>query len=306
MQDGSRRAVLAALFANFGIAIAKFVAFLFTGASSMAAEAVHSVADTVNQALLLFGGRRAERKPSPSHPFGYGRERYFWAFVVALVLFTLGSLFALVEGISKLRDPHPLESLSWAVGVLLLAIALEGAALWNALREAERVRGDSSWWQFIRHAKCPELPVVLLEDTGALIGLTFALAGVGLAAATGDARFDALGSIAIGVLLGGIAIVLATEMKSLLIGEAATPDTRQQIVRIIESHPSVRSLLHLRTQHLGPEELLVAAKLEFEPGLSIEGLTTAIDEIEAQLRASVPSARVTYLQPDTHDDVVSG
>jgi cation diffusion facilitator family transporter len=301
MQEGSRRAVLAALFANLGIAIAKLVAFLFTGASSMAAEAVHSVADTCNQALLLLGGQRAQQEPSPAHPFGYGRERYFWAFVVAVVLFALGSLFALYEGVSKLRDPHSLHSLSWAVGVLLLAIVFEGAALWNALREAERVRGDASWWQFIRHAKSPELPVVLLEDTGALLGLVFALAGVGLAAFTGDARFDALGSIAIGLLLGAIAIVLAAEMKSLLIGEAARPGTREEIARIIEAHPAVRSLLHLRTQHLGPEELLVAAKLQLEPDLSIARLTAAIDEIEAQLRARVPAARVTYLQPDTPD-----
>ncbi len=302
MQEGSRRAVLAALFANFGIAVAKFVAWSFTGAASMGAEAVHSVADTGNQALLLWGGRRARRDPTPVHPFGYGRERYFWAFVVALVLFTLGSLFAIYEGIEKLGHPEPLDHVGWALGVLAVGTVFEGYALWNARREADRVRGDASWWEFIRHAKSPELPVVLLEDTGALLGLLLAAIGVGLSALTGDPRYDSLGSIAIGVLLGAIAVVLAVEMKSLLIGEAAQPGERAAIVAAIESHPAVERLVHLRTQHLGPEELLVGAKLELDPGLSVEQLSRAIDEIEERLRARVPAARVTYLQPETDTD----
>lgn len=301
MTEGSRRAVLAALLANLGIAIAKFVAYGFTGASSMLAEAVHSVADTGNQALLLLGSARARRAPTPSHPFGYGRERYFWSFVVALVLFTLGALFAVYEGVEKFLHPEPLTSIPWAVGVLVLAIAFESMAFWNARNEAEKVRGNASWWEFIRHAKSPELPVVLLEDSGALLGLVFALAGITLTAITGEPRFDALGTIAIGLLLGAIAIVLAVEMKSLIIGEAATPDRREEIVAAIERHPSVRRLLHLRTQHLGPDELLVAAKIQLTAELGLREVTRTIDEIEEGLRAAVPVARVTYLQPDTPD-----
>ena len=223
LADGSRTAIIAAFFANLGIAVAKFVGFFFTGAASMLAEAVHSVADTSNQGLLLLGERKARRRPTPEHPFGFGTERYFWAFVVALVIFTLGSLFALFEGEEKLRNPHELESAGWAVAILLLAIVFESFSLRTAVRESRHVKGDESWWAFIRRAKVPELPVVLLEDTGALIGLTFALLGVGLAEITGNARFDAAGSIAIGVLLGVIAMILVVEMKSLLIGEAASP-----------------------------------------------------------------------------------
>jgi cation diffusion facilitator family transporter len=223
MKEGSRRAVITAFAANLGIAVAKFVAFLFTGAASMLAEAVHSVADTGNQGLLLLGSARANRAPTPEHPFGYARERYFWSFVVAVVLFTLGSLFACYEGLQKLGHPHLLTSPEWAIGVLFAAIFFEGFAFRTAARAANPLRRGSSWWAFIRHAKSPELPVILLEDFGALLGLFFALMGVTLSLLTGDPRFDALGSIAIGLLLGAIAILLAVEMKSLLIGESAAP-----------------------------------------------------------------------------------
>ena len=222
MHEGSRRAIVAAFAANLGIAIAKFGAFAFTGAASMLAEAVHSVADTGNQALLFLGSARARRAPTDEHPFGFGRERYFWAFVVALVLFSVGALFAVGEGIEKILHPHELESPYVAIAVLAVSIALETASFITARREANLLRRGESWVSFIRHTKNPELPVVLLEDLGALAGLLIAGAGIGLAIATGDPRFDAAGSIAIGVLLGGIAVVLAVEMKSLLIGEAAT------------------------------------------------------------------------------------
>ena len=298
LADGSRTAIIAAFFANLGIALAKFVGFFFTGAASMLAEAVHSVADTSNQGLLLLGERKARRRPTPEHPFGFGTERYFWAFVVALVIFTLGSLFALFEGEEKLRHPHQLESAGWAVAILLLAIVFESFSLRTAVRESRHVKGDESWWAFIRRAKVPELPVVLLEDTGALIGLVFALSGVGLAEVTGNARFDAAGSIAIGVLLGVIAMILVVEMKSLLIGEAASPPVTAKIARAIESAPHVRGLIHMRTQHLGPDELLVAAKVEFDADLTIAELATVIDDVEAAMRAAVPAARVIYLEPD--------
>jgi cation diffusion facilitator family transporter len=268
MTEGSRKAIVAAMLANLGLAIAKFVSFLFTGASSMLAESVHSVADTANQGLLFLGGRRARREPTREHPFGFGRERYFWAFVVALVLFSLGAAFAVYEGFEKLRHPEPLVQPAWAIGVLLVGIALEGASLRMAVIEAREPRAGSSWWAYIRHTKSPELPVVLLEDTGALLGLVLALAGVGLAVWTGDARFDGFASIAIGALLAVIAVILASEMKSLLMGESAAPAMRDAIRRALESHPQVERLIHMRTQHLGPDELLVAAKLEFAERLA--------------------------------------
>jgi cation diffusion facilitator family transporter len=300
MHEGSRRAIIAAFLANLGIAVAKFVAFLFTGAASMLAETVHSLADTGNQALLLLGQARAGRAASPDHPFGYGRERYFWSFVVALVLFSMGSLFAIYEGVEKLRHPHELVSPQWAIGVLLVAIVLEAWSFRTAFVEANAVRGKHNLWSFIRRAKSPELPVVLLEDTGALLGLVFALLGVGLAVWTGDARFDALGSVAIGILLGAIAFVLAAEMKSLLIGESASPDVQEQIRAAIETAAPVSRLIHLRTLHLGPEELLVGAKVEFSSSLDLPGLAGAIDEVEARVRAVAADARVIYIEPDIH------
>ena len=298
MKEGSRRVVIAAFLANLGIAIAKFVGFIFTGSASMLAEVVHSVADTGNQGLLLLGGVRARRAPTAEHPFGYGRERYFWAFVVAVVLFTLGSLFALYEGLSKLRHPHALESPAWAIGILVLALLLEGSALRTAAREGNRVRAGEPWWSFIRRAKSPELPVVLLEDTGAVIGLTFALTGVGLTMATGDARFDAAGSIAIGLLLGVIAVVLAGEMKSLLIGESASPAQNRLIHEAIGGTPHVRRIHDLRTLHVGPDQLLVAAKLELDAELSFPEVARTLDDAEARVRTKVPTVRWMYLEPE--------
>lgn len=300
MQDGSRRAVMTALVANLLIAVTKFVGYAVTGAASLLAEAVHSVADTGNQALLLLGGARARRAPTREHPFGYGRERYFWAFVVSMILFTLGALFAIYEGIDKLRHPHALTSPMWAVGILVTAVGFEAYAFWNAFREAEKVRGDRSWWSFLRRTKNPELPVVLLEDSGALLGLVFALIGVGLAIYTGDPRFDAVGSIVIGVLLGVIAVFLAVEMKSLLIGESAGHGERAEIVTAIQADPAVQRLIHLRTQHLGPEELLVAAKVGLAPDSSLAEVAANIDRIEAAIRARVAHARVIYIEPDVY------
>ena len=268
MQQGNRRAVLTALLANLGIAIAKFTGFLVTGAASLAAEAVHSVADTSNQALLLWGGSAAARRATPTHPFGYGRERYFWAFVVALILVSLGSVFAIVEGVRKFIHPHELAQAGWAVGILLVAIGLEGYAFRTAVVEARKVRGDRSWWRFVRETKNAELPVILLEDLGALVGLVLALLGVGLAQVTGNPRFDALGSIAIGILLGNIAWILAVEMKSLLIGEAASPETQATIERLICEDPSTEELAYVdegRRHAFGDNDglsALLAAKLD--------------------------------------------
>ena len=300
MHEGSRRAILAAFVANLGIAIAKFVGFLITGSAGLLAEAGHSLADTGNQ-LLLLGGKRAAKAADTAHPFGYGRERYVWAFVVALVLFSMGGLFALYEGIEKVRHPHDVESLGVAIGILLFAMLLEGLSLRTAYKEASHHRTTSGGWlSWIRRSKQPELPVVLLEDSGALIGLVFALTGVVLAHVTGEPRWDAVGSIAIGLLLVAIAIVLAIEMKGLLIGESASPADVAAIARSLEGAGSVRRIIHLRTEHLGPEQLLVAAKLDFDPALSIEQLATAIDAVERDVRAAVPSAHFVFIEPDVY------
>jgi cation diffusion facilitator family transporter len=295
---GSTRAIIAALLANAGIAVAKFVGFLFTGSSSMLAESVHSVADTGNQILLLVGGKRARHEATRQHPFGFGRERFFWAFVVAIVLFTLGSGFALYEGIEKLLHPHELESAGWAIGILLVALVLEGWSLRTAVGEARPHKGDTSWFRFIRTSKQPELPVVLLEDSAALVGLVIALSAVGHTITTGDPIWDGVGTTAIGVLLGVIAVVLAIEMKSLLIGEAASEADEAAIRREIEGAPSVRDLLDMRTEHIGPESILVAAKVEFDPDLTMRELADVVDVVEARVRAAVPMAVRIFVEPD--------
>ena len=299
--DGSRTAIFAAFFANLGIAISKFVGFLITGSASLLAETIHSAADTGNQLLLFLGGHRARKSATLEHPFGYGRERYFWSFAVALVLFSMGGMFALYEGVQKFRNPHEVESLGVAVVILVVAIGLESFSLRTAVRESNHVRQPgTSWWRFIRGTKQPELPVVLLEDVGALTGLFFALGGVLMANFTDDARWDAVGSITIGVLLIVIAVVLAVEMKSLLIGESASPDAREAIVRAIETSANVDQLIHLRTEHLGPDEILVAAKVEYSSTLTADELVAAINATEDAIRAAVPTATVIYLEPDLH------
>ena len=302
MASGSTKAILAAFFANLGIAIAKFVGYAFTSSSSMLAEAIHSVADTSNQALLLLGGRRASRDATPEHPFGFGRERYFWSFIVALVLFTLGGLFAIFEGVHKLGEAsHEVSNVEWAIGILTFAIILEGYSFHTAAKESRALKGQASWWEFIRHSRTPELPVVLLEDFGALVGLALALLGVSIAAITGDSRWDAYGTISIGVLLVVIAAVLVFEMKSLLIGESALGSMRSTIVRAIEETPDVNRLLHMRTQHIGPDELLVAAKVQLKPGLDTRKVAAAINQTEKRIREAVPIHCMIYLEPDVFD-----
>lgn len=287
--------------ANAGIAIAKFVAYLVTGSSSMLAESIHSIADTSNQGLLLLGRKRSQRIADDRYQFGYGRERYFWAFIVAMILFALGGVFSVFEGIEKMRHPHEIESLGWAIGVLLFAIVAEGLSFRTAVRESNEVKGDRSWWGFIRTSRTPELPVVLMEDSGALIGLTLALGGVGLAAITGNSVWDGVGTLAIGILLLVISIVLSIEMKSLLIGEAATADNIEKLVQAIQSVPGMNRIIDLKTQHLGPEDLLVAAKLEFDHSLSNPELSDAIDEVEAAARRAVPMKMQIYIEPDLYE-----
>jgi cation diffusion facilitator family transporter len=298
---GGTRAIIAAMLANAGIAAAKFLAYIATGSASMLAESIHSVADTANQGLLLLGGRRAARVADDRHQFGYGRERYFWAFIVAMVLFALGGLFSVYEGIEKIRHPHEVESLYWAIGVLVFAIVAETFSFRTAIAESNKVKGNRSWFDFIRKSRSPELPVVLMEDAGALIGLVFALIGVGLTAITGDPLWDGLGTLAIGILLIVISIVLTIEMKGLLIGEAATQEHIAAITAAVTQSPAVTRVISLKTQHIGPEELLVAGKIEFDRSLTNPQLSDAIDEVEAAIRAAVPLAIQIYLEPDLYD-----
>ncbi|MGH8959625.1 MAG: cation diffusion facilitator family transporter [Jatrophihabitantaceae bacterium] len=295
--SGNSRAVVAALAANLGIAVIKFVAFAITGSSSMLAEGVHSVVDSGNQGLLLVGGRSARRRATTEHPFGYGRDRYVYGFLVALMLFSAGGLFALYEGIEKIRHPHHLESVVVAIVVLLVAICLESFSLRTAIRESRPLKGAESWVQFIRHAKVPELPVVLLEDVAALTGLALALLGVGIATITGEPVWDGIGTCAIGVLLITVAIVLVIETKSLLLGESAAP-AQVAAIQAALTGPGVERVIHLRTMHLGPEELLVGAKLAMPAEAGLGDVAAAIDAAEARVRRAVPTARVIYLEPD--------
>ncbi|GAA0914800.1 cation diffusion facilitator family transporter [Virgisporangium aurantiacum] len=297
-EDQGIKAILAALGANIGIAISKFVAYLFTGSSAMLAEAVHSFADSSNQVLLLIGGRRSRKPATDEHPFGYGRFRFLYAFVVAIVIFLAGGVFALYESWEKFADPHPLEEPIWAFGVLIVSIGLESFSLRTAVKESAARRGDLSWPQFVRRTKAPELVVVVLEDLGALVGLVLALCGVTLAVVTGDGRWDAAGTLAIGILLVLIAVILATQTSSLLIGEAADPVMTERIERALAGEDGVRSLIHLRTLHLGPDELLVAAKIEVAAEHSAREIIEAINAAEAKIRAAVPYRCLIYLEPD--------
>ena len=295
---GSARAIVAALLANAGIAVAKFVGFVITGSSSMLAESVHSVADTSNQGLLLWGQRQARKEADELHQFGYGRSRYFYAFVVALVLFTLGSVFALYEGYHKISHPEKLSSPVVAIVILVVAIGLEAYSFRTAVVESRPLKGPGGWWRFVRTSRNPELPVVLLEDTAALVGLVFALTGVGLTMLTGDPVWDGFGTAAIGALLGVIAIILMVEMHSLLIGEGATKQEEAAIRAALEQTEHIERVIHLRTQYLGPDELLVGAKIALAPETDLATVAATIDAAEAAVRAAVPAVRVIYLEPD--------
>lgn len=299
--SGGTKAIIAALLANLGIALTKFIAWLLTQSSSMLAESIHSVADSGNQALLLLGGRRARRRATPQHPFGYGRERYIYAFIVSIVLFSVGGLFALYEAYHKLSHPEPITRWHWVpVAVLSIAILLESFSFRTAIVESNHVRGKATWVQFVRRARAPELPVVLLEDLGALLGLVFAFFGVVLTLITGDGMWDGIGTAAIGVLLVVIAVLLALETKSLLLGESATPEDQAKIEAAITASPEIERIIHMKTLHLGPEELLVAAKIAIRGHETGEDIARYINSTEDRIRAAVPIARVIYLEPDIY------
>jgi cation diffusion facilitator family transporter len=294
------RAVFAAFAANLGIALAKFVAFLITGSASMLAESVHSVVDSGNELLLIIGRGRSRRPRSEEYPFGFGRERYFYGFVVAVMLFTGGATFSIYDGVHKIRNPEPVHSPQIAFAVLALSAVLEAFSFRTGIAEANTVRGDRSWRTFIRRTKAPELPVVLIEDLAALIGLVFAFTGVALAVLTGDGRWDGAGSLAIGVLLAAAAAILAVETKSMLIGESASADMERMIVAALEEGPEVVRVIHLRTLHISPDSLLVTAKIAVRDTDSAEQIAAGIDAAEKRIRAAVPIANTIYLEPDIY------
>jgi cation diffusion facilitator family transporter len=299
-ETGGNRAIIAALSANLGIAITKLIAWVFSGSSSMLAEGVHSLADSGNQILLLIGGRRARKRADKEHPFGYGRERYVFAFVVSIILFSVGGVFSIYEGVEKVTHPHPLEVWWLPVLVLLISIGLESFSLRTGVRESRPHKGDESWFQFIRRAKAPELPVVLLEDVAALTGLVFALVGVGLSAITGDGIWDGIGTLFIGALLITVAIVLGIETQSLLVGEGANDRDLEKIEKAVLAGGEAERIIHMKTLYLGPDELLVAAKLGMTSDKSLTSISADTNAIEARIRAAVPIARVIYIEPDVY------
>ena len=305
--DGGTKAVVAALLANTGIAVTKFLAFAMTGVSSMLAEAIHSVADAGNQGLLLLGGKRSRREATEEHPFGYGRERYIYSFIVAIVLFSVGGLFALYEAYHKwdeIRSGHSEFEAGWVqyvpLVVLGIAIVLESLSFRTAIIETNKIKGEASYWSFIRRAKQPELPVILLEDLAALLGLAFAFVAVSLTVITENQDFDVAGTAMIGILLVVVAATLAIETKSLLLGESATPDAQDRIHAALESADAFDRVIHLKTLHLGPEELLVAAKVGVRGGATAEQVAEAIDAAEVAVRAAEPLAQVIYIEPDIY------
>ena len=299
---GGNRAIIAALSANFGIAVTKFVAFLLSGSSSMLAESVHSLADSGNQVLLLIGGKRSRRTADAEHPFGFGRERYVYAFMVSIILFTIGGVYSIYEGVHKLQHPEPIDRAWIPIAVLLIAIGLEGFSLRTALMESKDHRHGISVLEFVRRAKAPELPVVLLEDIAALVGLVLAFIGVGLAAITGNGIWDGVGTVAIGVLLVIVAVVLGIEVKSLLVGEGASAEDSAAISAAAMAGDDIERIIHMKTLYLGPEELMVGMKVAVTATDSAREVAAAIDALEQRVRAAVPSARVMYIEPDIFDD----
>ena len=296
--EGGSKAIIAALGANVGIAVTKFIAFGLTQSSSMLAEGIHSLADSGNKVLLLVGGKRAEREANEEHPFGYGRSRFLYAFIVSVILFSVGGLFALYEAYHKWEHPEAIENWQWVpVAVLIVAIGLEGFSLRTAIGEASPTREGRNWWRFIQETKSPELPVVLLEDTAALTGLVFALFGVGMTLITDNGKWDAVGTAMIGLLLIVVAGILAQKTASLLVGEGADAADLARIKTALVGG-GVDGIIHIRTLYVGPDELMIAAKIAVAPTESAAEVASAINEAEARVRAAVPEAKLIFLEPD--------
>ena len=293
-----------ALAANLGIAVAKFVAAGISGSSSMLTEGVHSLVDSGNQVLLLYGQKRASRKPDPTHPFGYGRELYFWAFVVAILIFAVGAGVSIYEGIVHIADPHPIEDPTLNYVVLGIAALMEGASWSLAVREFNRGRGEQTWWQAIRRSKDPTGFIVLFEDSAALIGLVIAAVGVWASIHFADPRIDGIASVLIGCVLAGVAMLLARESKELLIGEAADPVLIAQIREVLDGHPRIDAVNHIRTIHTSPQAIFVAISADFADDLRMGDAETLIEELERRMKALSPWITSIYLRPEKRADAM--
>ena len=298
--DSTARAILYAFLANLGIAIAKTWAALVTGSGSMLAEAIHSYADTGNQVLLYLGLKQSLRPPDEEHPLGHGKLSYFWSFIVAILLFSMGGLFSIYEGYHKLTHPEPLSQIWIALVVLVLAIMLEGASLFGALREIKKVRAGRPFFEWFRHTRNSELVVVLGEDIGAQLGLVLALSFLILAFVTGNPMFDALGSICIGVVLLVISVFVAWRVKSLLVGRSADPEIQQAIDAIICEQEGIQCMLNTITIQFGPDTML-AAKVKMDPALNINDAVASINSLERKLKARIPKLKWCFIEPDVAD-----
>lgn len=292
----------AALAANIGIAVAKFVAAAITASSSMLTEGVHSLVDSLNQILLLYGQRRAQRPPDAQHPFGYGRELYFWAFVVAILIFGLGAGVSVYEGWLHILEPEPLRDPLVNYIVLGIATAMEGTSWVIAIREFRESKGDCGWWRAIRESKDPSGFIVLFEDSAALAGLVVAAIGVWASHAWGDPRIDGVASIVIGLILAAVATLLAREAKGLLIGERANPDLIAQVRAMLEAEPQITGVNHVRTVHTAPDRIFVAISADFDDALAMGAAETLIERIEAKLKAALSQLSSIYIRPEKRED----
>ncbi|MFZ5608989.1 MAG: cation diffusion facilitator family transporter [Pseudomonadota bacterium] len=294
--QASKKAVYAALAANFGIAVTKFFAAAYTGSSAMLSEGVHSVVDTGNQALLLWGMKRAERPADTRHPFGYGREVYFWAFVVAIMLFAIGAGVALYEGIQKIQAPHPVENAYVNYIVLGIAIVLESGSWWVAFKEFRARKGVKSWWRAVREDKDPVIFTVLFEDTGALLGLAIALVGIGLGELYALPVLDGVASVIIGLLLATASVILAVETKGLLIGEAATPELNEEVKQMVAATPGVTAINEVLTMHMGPADILLNVSFSFADALTAEVVEATVSELEGRIKTRFPAIKRVFLE----------
>ncbi|MBI4954793.1 MAG: cation diffusion facilitator family transporter [Myxococcales bacterium] len=296
--DHGTKHIIQSLLANVAIALAKGVAAVFTGSGAMLAETIHSAADCSNQALLLLGVKQARRPPDATHPLGYGRALYFWSFMVALLLFTGGGVFSIYEGIHKLGSDEAVHHVGWGIGVLLFSLAVEGWAALSNVRDLNKRRKQTPFFRYLRESKDSDLVVVFGENSAAALGLVFALAALGLSSATGDPMWDAVGSLAVGVVLVGVAIFLAVEIKSLLVGEAADPHIAATVRGLVKDSADIEEMLSLITVQQGPGEVMVAAKVRLRRDLTAERIVQVLNGYEARLREQCPDVKWSFVEPD--------